>query len=208
MKTDHEYSDVHGFAARDGINWSTEEFAHIGIAVAVLTLAFAIAIDSNPFWVGLLLAALAVLTGFLPHELGHKLVAQHFGARAEFRVFPLGLVVALISSFFGFVFAAPGAVYIDGRLSSKENGLVSLAGPGVNIAIASALIATSFLFPIGNLVGDTLWIVGSVNAYLAAFNLLPIPPLDGSKVFKWNKVVWIGSIAIAALLTALGYGLI
>ncbi len=205
---DHEYSDVQRLGAHDRISWSTQEFVQIGIAVAVLTVAFAIAIDSSPFWTGLMLAALAVLTGFLPHELGHKLVAQRFGARAEFRVYPLGLAVALISSFFGFVFAAPGAVYIDGRLSSKENGLVSLAGPGINIAIASASIATSLLFPIGNLVGDALWIIGSVNAYLAAFNLLPIPPLDGSKVFKWNKVVWIGSIAIAALLTAIGYGFI
>jgi len=158
--------------------------------------------------VGLLLAAVAVFTGFLPHELGHKRVAQRFGAWAEFRVYPLGLAIALITSFFGFVFAAPGAVYVQGRLTPKQNGLVSIAGPGINIAIAFTAIAASILFPIGNLIGDILWAIGSLNAYLAAFNLLPIPPLDGSKVFEWNKGVWAGSIAIAVLLAAVGFGLV
>ncbi|HTY46669.1 MAG TPA: site-2 protease family protein [Methanomassiliicoccales archaeon] len=208
MKTNNEYHDVQGPSAHNGIRWSKQELLHIGIAVAVLTLAFAIAINISPFWVGLLVAAVAVFTAFLPHELGHKRVAQRFGAWAEFRVFPLGLAVALITSFFGFVFAAPGAVYIQGRLTRKQNGLVSIAGPGINIAIAFIAIAASFLFPIGNLIGDILWAIGSLNAYLAAFNLLPIPPLDGSKVFEWNKAVWAGSIAIAALLAAVGYGLI
>jgi Zn-dependent protease len=29
-----------------------------------------------------------------------------------------------------------------------------------------------------------------VNLWLAAFNLIPVPPLDGSKVFAWSKLIW------------------
>jgi Zn-dependent protease len=208
IKTNDFYHHSHRSATFGKIYSSRQELAHIGIATAVLTIAFAIVIGSNPFWVGLLLAALSVFTGFIPHELGHKSVAQHFGAWAEFRASAIGLVVALVSSLFGFVLAAPGAVYVQGYLTPKQNGLVSLAGPGVNIVIALASMAASLLFPIGNLVGVLLWIIGSVNASLAAFNLLPVSPLDGSKVFGWSKLVWFGSISISVLLMAIGYGLL
>ena len=49
--------------------------------------------------------------GFVFHELGHKFTSMHYGYWAEFKLWPAGLIFALISSFFGFVFAAPGAVY-------------------------------------------------------------------------------------------------
>ena len=38
-----------------------------------------------------------------------------------------------------------------------------------------------------------------INFFLALFNLLPIPPLDGSKVFTWNIPIWVVTIAIAAI---------
>ncbi|MCD6434530.1 MAG: site-2 protease family protein, partial [Candidatus Diapherotrites archaeon] len=36
-----------------------------------------------------------------------------------------------------------------------------------------------------------------INFFLAFFNLLPVPPLDGSKVIVWNKFVWLITIAVA-----------
>ena len=47
------------------------------------------------------ISLVAVSTGFLMHELMHKFVAQRYGAWAEFRVFPLGLMMAILFSFFG-----------------------------------------------------------------------------------------------------------
>jgi Zn-dependent protease len=35
-----------------------------------------------------------------------------------------------------------------------------------------------------------------VNIWLGLFNLLPIPPLDGSKIFAWNFIVWIGMLVM------------
>jgi len=148
--------------------------------------------------------------GFILHELGHKFTSMHYGFWAEFKLWPTGLIFALISSFFGFVFAAPGAVYTyaGNYLDDRTNGIISLAGPVVNIVLALIflLIATviyqqafynstmQFLFIICSLGFST-------NSYLAVFNLIPIWNLDGSKVLRWNIGIWIVSIAIAGIMT-------
>ena len=148
--------------------------------------------------------------GFILHELGHKFTSMHYGFWAEFKLWPTGLIFALISSFFGFVFAAPGAVYTyaGNYLDDRTNGIISLAGPVVNIVLALIflLIATviyqqafynstmQFLFIICSLGFNT-------NSYLAVFNLIPIWNLDGSKVLRWNIGIWIVSIAIAGIMT-------
>jgi Zn-dependent protease len=203
-----EYGNLYVPAGFSKIHFGRQEMMHIGIALVVLTLAFTIVLGTQSILVGLAVSALAVVTGFLLHELMHKFVAQRYGAWAEFRIFPLGLMMALLFSFFGVVFAAPGAVYIQGRLTPRQNGMISIAGPGINLVVGASTLLASFLFPIGAAVGDILWVVAGVNIFLALFNLLPVPPLDGSKVFRWNKAIWIVSLAAAVVLLAIAWGLI
>lgn len=77
----------------------------------------------------------------------------------------------------------------DGR---KDMALVALAGPGTNIVLAviAAVIAHLFQFDAGALFFSDailprfLGTVIGINIILAIFNLLPIPPLDGSKIFS------------------------
>jgi Zn-dependent protease len=47
-----------------------------------------------------------------------------------------------------------------------------------------------------------------VNLLFAAFNLIPIPPFDGSKVASWNIGVYLGILAVAVLLLLVGFGVI
>jgi len=135
--------------------------------------------------------AIAVGSGFVFHELAHRFVAKKFKAHAFYKAWPFGLAFVLITAVFGFIFAAPGAVYIYGNhIDRKKNGLISLAGPLTNILLA--FIFAVFLFT--SLSNSFLWQVGSIglqiNLWLALFNLIPIGPLDGQKVFVWNPIVW------------------
>ncbi len=130
--------------------------------------------------------------GFLLHELSHKLVAQHFGCAAEFRAWDQFLYLAVgLAVFIGFIFAAPGAVMISGMITRKENGLISVAGPATNYVLAMIFLVLSYLLP----QWANVFAIGfSINVWLGLFNLIPFGPLDGKKVFYWNKIVWGGMI--------------
>jgi Zn-dependent protease len=91
----------------------------------VISLAFAIAMSGfsvSKIIIVFFVSALTVGVAFLLHELAHKLVAQHYGCYAEFRSFDNMLILAIVMSFFGFVFAAPGAVMISGPVGIRKNG--------------------------------------------------------------------------------------
>ena len=148
--------------------------------------------------------------GFVLHELGHKFASMHFGYWAEFKLWPAGLIFALVSSFFGFVFAAPGAVYTYANygLDDRTNGIISIAGPIVNILLALVFLVIGIsifpsVFSSSNM--QIVFLICSMgfttNSYLAVFNLIPISNLDGSKVFNWNIIIWIITIAIAGIMT-------
>ena len=169
------------------ILYSNGDYSHIGLVFPVVMIG-----------VGL---------GFIFHELGHKFVAMHYGYYAEYELWPTGLIIALVSSFFGFIFAAPGAVVIYSQgMEKKTNGIISIAGPIVNIILG--LIFFLILGSLGDFVyteaGAIVYLIcvlgTRINFFLAAFNLLPIPPLDGSKVLSWSVPIWLVTFAIAALL--------
>lgn len=202
------------FSRYGNVWFERTELANIAAAVAALTIAFTIAMSVNfggslanlsgPSFYGYALGVsfLAVTTGFMLHEFAHKFVAERNGAWAEFRAYPLGLLLAVVFSFFGVVFAAPGAVCIDGDISKEQYGKISLAGPAMNIVLGVLFIGSALISSDG-LLGFALAWVGSVNFLLAAFNMLPIPPLDGYKVAKWNIPIYIFSFGVAAVLAGL-----
>ena len=124
-----------------------------------------------------------------------------------FPIVAIALVIALVSSFFGFIFAAPGAVYIYSQyMDDKTNGIISICGPIVNIVLALIFIAVgsslgSYAYTgTGSLIAIICLFGTRINAFLALFNLLPIPPLDGSKVLKWNIPVWLVTIVFSGIL--------
>ena len=149
--------------------------------------------------------ALAALgPAFILHELAHKYVARHFGCWAEFRADPRGLKIGiLIALAIGFVFMAPGAVMVAGRVGRKENGIISVAGPATNITlffigmIGGGLLLSMFYH---NVLVELIvfWMWG--NAILGAFNMLPFGPLDVAKVKTWSEPIFWLFIAITMAL--------
>src|SRR5438477_3744262 len=179
--------------------FSPKEVRDIIVAWAALALAFTIAtrggINSAAALLGggclaaYFIAFVAVGSGFVLHELMHKFTAERYGYWAEFRMWFMGIVLALVTSTLGFIFAAPGATYIQGyNVSDRQNGIISLAGPLTNVVIAFVFLLVGMA---GTGIVGTIGVVGSqVNLFLATFNMLPVMPLDGAKVFHWNKAIW------------------
>ncbi len=135
------------------------------------------------------------------HEWGHAYVADRLGddtPRREGRVTlnplphidPMGTILIPALGMFG-MFGRLGIigwakpVYTNPsnfRRGYFDQALVTLAGPAMNVALATvgticAVVAGRFSLP----VVDLFQIVIELNVMLAVFNLLPIPPLDGSK---------------------------
>jgi len=177
---------------------SENELRELLKAWFVISLAFAIVLGGLGNIVGsFLVASLSVGLGFIFHELGHKIAAQRYGCHAEFQANNQMLVFALVTSLFGIVFAAPGAVMIYGHIDKRQNGIISLAGPAVNF-----VIAVLFLLLLPHVSG-VLTVVATygylINSWLGLFNLIPILNLDGKKVLMWNKAVYIVMLMIGFL---------
>ena len=150
----------------------------------------------------------ATATGFILHELGHKFVAVRRGYVAHFRLWIWGLVLTIsivTLSGGGFVFGAPGAVYIaptaaaiygydssQGTVDPEEdNMIISAAGPGINLAFAIGFLVMLFLVPSGFL--STVAGFGLLlNVGLGSFNMLPVSLLDGAKIFRKSIPIGLG----------------
>jgi Zn-dependent protease len=196
---------------RGKIKFSKIEVRDILISMVVLAAAFTILYRSGSIldyfayhfgedmkYVGLFAMCFGlVIFSFLLHELGHKFTAQRAGLYSEYRMYPIGLFIRLLTSLIGFLFAMPGAVNIAGQMDQKTYAKISLAGPVVNIILAAVGIVGALALDGKSLVVPFL-MLGSLNSILALFNMLPIPPLDGSKIVGWNLPVYIVVIAIAA----------
>ncbi|MBW2983899.1 hypothetical protein KY361_02190 [Candidatus Woesearchaeota archaeon] len=185
-----------------GINTSDTELRDISKAWFVISLAFGIVLTRRsplPIGYGFILAALTVGVGFVFHEMVHKLVAQRFGCFAEFRAFNHMLVLALLMSLFGFIFAAPGAVMIAGPVGRRRNGMISAAGIAASLAIALLFLFVFLTAPFAFV--KNIGLYGFViNSWLALFNLIPLGNFDGVKVLHWNRIIYIVMVIMALML--------
>jgi len=195
---------------------SKTEIIHLLIAMLILSLAFAFALGGR----GILydgmysiiyalyafpMALFSILTGFFFHELSHKFVAQRYGLWAEFRMYPNGLMFALLfGMLFGFVFAAPGAVTIQGGARRFEMGRIAAAGPLANIVVAVFSLIGYLYLGVDSQIGEILGFICFINIFLGFFNLLPFGPLDGKKIISWNATVW-GLLTISAIIILVLY---
>lgn len=148
----------------------------------------------------LFLARLFVVFCTLPvHEYAHAFVADKLGdktARLSGRLtlnpmVHIDILGAIMILFVGFGYAKPVPVNPRNFKNPKKGmALTALAGPFSNILMA---VVFMFLSNVLSLFGSSLFVqafyvffsfAASINIGLAVFNLIPIPPLDGSRVLE------------------------
>lgn len=140
-----------------------------------------------------LLLALPLLYSIIIHELAHGWVASRMGdqtARLMGRLSlnplrhldPVGTVMLFL---FGFGWAKPVPVDFH-NLREPRKGMIMVSAAGIIANLMLAFLAVflqRLLTPAPSSVLETLlYYMAQINIILASFNLIPIPPLDGSKI--------------------------
>lgn len=188
----------------------------------------------------LILAAVlmpCLIVAIVFHEVAHGWVALMLGdptAKEQRRlslnpirhVDPIGTIIVpgALALFGGPIFGWAKPVPVNARrLDNPRFGMmaVAAAGPGTNLLLA--LIAALFIGSIGGFAlnwGAALpeWVMTAfgafvlINAFLAFFNLLPIPPFDGSHIVgglmprrwanQWQKLQAMGMLVFVVLIAA------
>ena len=93
---------------------------------------------------------------------------------------------------------------IAGPVTPAQNGKISAAGPGSNLVVGAVfLIAATTVARtasasdlVGLLVSFIFVNAWYMNVILAGFNMIPVLPFDGAKVWAWNKAIYLGIIGL------------
>jgi len=136
--------------------------------------------------------ALALIVAITIHEFSHALAADKLGDPTPRSLGRLSLnplkhldpIGTLALIFLGFGWGKP--VPIDPynlQHPKRDEAIISLAGPVSNLILALIISLIVRFLPLNNISILFLSILVQMNVILAIFNLLPLPPLDGSKIF-------------------------
>lgn len=151
---------------------------------------------------GMAISIIILVFSVVVHEVSHGIIAEKLGdstarlaGRLTLNPIPhLDLFGSILLPAFLWISTAGQIVlgsakpvpvnFANLRHPKRDMVLVSLAGPGSNflLAVACALPLRFGLFALSSLGGQFLLQVVVINVVLGVFNLIPIPPLDGSKV--------------------------
>jgi len=155
--------------------------------------------DVFTFAHGLAIWALPVLLAITVHEAAHGYAARELGDDTAARagrlslnplrhIDPFGtlIVPAILLFLGGFLFGWAKPIPVQPRFFNhpqRDFAIVAIAGPLTNILIAFLLALPLAHVPLGDGIwADALVLAFFMNIWLAVFNMLPIPPLDGSRV--------------------------
>lgn len=179
-------------------------------------------------WTNILYSLPGVIIGLTVHEFSHAFVADKLGdgtARAQgrltlnpfYHIDPIGMVFILLA---GFGWAKPVQFDMRNLKSPKRDRiLIALAGPFSNLILGVVfLFVIKLTFDTLDFLPETLYVIlfrllfsiSVINLGLFIFNMLPIPPLDGSHVFLSGlnlssaverKITQYGTLALFAIIT-------
>jgi len=166
-----------------------------------------------------------LIVSLVLHELAHAYVATWLGdpsPRADGRLSlnpighldPLGtamfVITALVSDF---IFGWAKPVMVNPRYFRRpqiDMALVAAAGPATNLLLALGCVAWLIHGDLSGTLRDVVIRAFEVNVVLGIFNLIPIPPLDGSRIVaaimpralhaRWAQLDQVGMLALFAVI--------
>lgn len=136
------------------------------------------------------------------HEIAHGFVAEKLGdptarlaGRLTLNPIPhldplMSVIVPVLMFYFSggtFIFGAAKPVPVNPIMlkeGRKDLAIVALAGPLTNLLIAIIFAIIAKMFPLSFDIQNIVLIIVRFNLLLGFLNLIPVPPLDGSKFFS------------------------
>jgi Zn-dependent protease len=150
------------------------------IIFAAITYSLATQFEQqNPGWTPAQQWSVGVFTSILFfasllfHELAHSVVAQHY----KIRVLSITL----------FIFGGVASIERDPSKAIQEFN-IAIAGPVASGLLCLLFLGLTKIFPSNAVVSSSALWLGTMNGWLAVFNLLPGFPLDGGRIFR--AIVW------------------
>jgi Zn-dependent protease len=143
--------------------------------------------------IAFLLLSVLLLYSVILHELAHGWIAYRMGDHTAKRAGRLTMnplphldpIGTLMLFLLGFGWAKPVPVDFS-YVQNSRKGLIMISSAGIVanmiLAFLALLIYQIFSPPQTSVFAKILYYLAQINIMLAAFNLIPIPPLDGSKI--------------------------
>lgn len=211
----------------DNDTFTTQEIRDIVISSVVLGFSFTLAFFGEgdrfsflfqPQFIAYFLpTTVVILASITAKDVSQKNVARALESHSFYKLWTPGTILAILSSFLGFVIAAVGGIQVGteyserhGRwrinLTPKQMGILATMGPLVYMAVSLGFLMLSPISP--TIASQNLFMVASeINITMAIFSMIPISPLDGEKVARWNLIIWsfllFMSLAVLAMLKGL-----
>lgn len=207
--------------------FSRQELKSLAIVILVFAFIFSFrewGTDRFDFFAGIsnfFMAVVIVSLAVFIHEAGQRLAALKIGLKTEVKVWWYGIIAALILCFLSrgriMFFAATGMWihhlathrlgYFRYGPNVKAFGFIAMMGPLSNIIVATFvkfLQVNLHLIPMESVFVQKFFFFSWLFAVL---NLLPIPPLDGSRILFWSRLTFafvFGAIAGYLVLYSMG----
>ena len=136
-------------------------------------------------WEDFKLAVIVAAPAVILHELGHKFSAILFGMEAVLHIFWEGLGLAIFLKLINspFLIIAPAYVSISGGATAFQGFITAFSGPLVNLILFLIAWLVTERAKLTRRQAIIVYLTKQINLLLFIFNMLPIPPLDGFKVF-------------------------
>lgn len=193
------------------------------LTITVILLSFIVAFDDGrktfdaALWAGnFLMWLLIVLASVLIKQLGHRFVAIGYGFRVEYKLWWYGILIGLAISFVtlgGVWLLIPGGIVIHHMavhrmgwfrygINLRAFSMIALAGPVANIIFATLIKSLQTYTPLISATNQAANNIFLFNVAFAVWSMLPIPPLDGSRIIYDSRLIYFFTFGTIA-----GYGL-